>query len=363
MAIRAIQILGLVGALLGTAGGCKTLDCADGTVEQNGTCQPADFNASNAQCGVGTHLEGDKCIPDLAPTECDPSTTIPTVNDAGVTVCVGTGGGGCGATFACPTPASGKESICGQIYDFEDMTPFQAPNAVGALCAAGATEGPCALTVKAFDAATFAGMPTSAPELAHGQVYLDDCGRYRMPDITAPGSGLVALGIDDTAAANAGPPGITTPSGVGGFFAPNTALNGFEAFIVHASTACKWQASGGPGLATGYYINVFRAHKTGFEPMPGVKVTKNGADITTDFYFVADQVTHQTVDTSRMVTGANGTALVTGAGVGDGIVWTGDNSVLPPECRWGLDAGATLAGIAFVQIKRPVNASGMTCGL
>jgi len=364
MALRILVISALAWQALSLSG-CKTLDCADGTIERDGTCQSAEINVSNAQCGVGTHLEGDQCIPDLDPTQCDPTTTIPTVNDAGVTICVGTGGGGCGATFACPTPAAGKETVCGQIYDFEDMSPFQAPGAVGNVCVPGATDGPCALTIKAFDASAFAGNPSGATELDHGAIYLDDCGRYRVPDITAPGSPFLALGIDDTAAAGAGPPGITTPAGVATTYSQNTSLNGFEAFVVHASTTGKWQASGGPGLATGYYINVFRAHKTGFMPMPGVQVTKNGGPImNNDFYFKDNEVAHQTIDTNQGVTGANGTALITGAAVSDLVAYSGDSSVFnDTNCVWGLDAGATLPGIAFIQIKRPVNASGKTCGL
>jgi hypothetical protein len=360
MALRSITMIALT--MLGAAG-CKSLDCADGTIERNGACQPADLSASNSQCGTGTHLEADKCIPDLPPTLCDPSTTVESTDDAGVTTCVGTGGGGCGATFACPNAGANKQTICGQIYDFEDMSPFQADNAVGAVCAPGATTGPCALTIKAFDAIAFA--MGSTTELPHGTIYMDDCGRYRVPDIGAPGGPYVALGLDDTAAADAGPGGITNAAGVATPYTVNTSLNGFEAFIVRPATTASWQASGGPGIATGYYINVFRAHTTGFAPQAGVKAMKGSMVIgaANAFYFVDNEVTHDTVDVNQHSTGANGTVLITGAGVGDGVVYTGDTTVLPPECRWGLDPGATLPGVAFIQIKRPVNASGMTCGL
>jgi len=354
MALRSITAIALM--MLGGAG-CKSLDCADGTIERNGACEPADLTASNSQCGTGTHLEADKCVPDLPPTQCDPSTTIPSTDDAGVTICIGSGGGGCGATFACPTAAANKQTICGQIYDFEDMSQFADAGATGSVCAPGATTGPCALTIKAFDAIAFAMGQTT--ELPHGPVYQDDCGRYRVP-----GGPFVALGLDDTAPADAGPGGITNAAGVATPYMANTSLNGFEAFIVKPTTTAMWQASGGPGIATGYYINVFRAHSTGFMPQAGVKVTKGPNTIpNNDFYFVDNEITHQTVDVNQASTGANGTVLVTGATVGDGIVYSGDTTVLPPECRWGLDAGATLPGVAFIQIKRPINVSGMTCGL
>jgi hypothetical protein len=54
--------------------------------------------------------------------------------------------------------------------------------------------------------------------------------------------------------------------------------------------------------------------------------------------------------------------LINNASVGDGVSYSGQ-SALPPECKWGLDAGATLPGVVFVTIKRPQNVSGMTCGL
>jgi hypothetical protein len=63
-----------------------------------------------------------------------------------------------------------------------------------------------------------------------------------------------------------------------------------------------------------------------------------------------------------MVTGANGTALVTGALVSDGVVYSGTGA-LPAECRWDTHPGATLPFIVFIQIKRPINQTGMTCGL
>ena len=67
-------------------------------------------------CGEFTHLEGDRCIPDFAPTQCDPDTTTPEIVD-GVTVCKGQGG--CESEIQCPTPTSAnKQTICGRIYDF-----------------------------------------------------------------------------------------------------------------------------------------------------------------------------------------------------------------------------------------------------
>src|SRR4051812_39971602 len=120
--------------------GCKEVDCGPGTVERNGTCQSADETVSGAMCGPFTTLQGDKCVPMFPPTECDPGTTSADVDPAtGVTTCVGTGGGGCSAQFACPAPVAGKQTICGQLYDFENNTNFAAPGAMGGKCSTPTT--------------------------------------------------------------------------------------------------------------------------------------------------------------------------------------------------------------------------------
>ena len=153
------------------AAGCKSVECGDGTIEREGKCAPADDMVSSANCGPFTVLQGDKCVPMFPPTECDPSTTSPTVDPAtGVTTCIGTGGGGCSAPFACPAPAAGKQTICGQIYDFQDMSTFADTGATGAKCGSGATSGPCSIGIKAFDAISFAMNPQTATELVHGPV-------------------------------------------------------------------------------------------------------------------------------------------------------------------------------------------------
>jgi hypothetical protein len=347
------------------AGGCKSVDCGDGTIERNGQCQPADETVGNAVCGPFTVLQGDKCVPMFPPTQCDPATTSADVDPAtGVTTCIGTGGGGCGAPFACPTPASGKQTICGQIYDFENMSAFADTGAVGAKCGTGSTSGPCSIQIKAFDAISFAMNPQAATELAHGPVYQDDCGRYRVPDISAPGGPFVALGIDDADAAKAGPTGTTNATGVATKFVLNGVVKDFEAFIVTGATTASWEGSpGAPPLSGGYYVDVFRAHSTGFAPQAGVTVTKSGVTIpNNDWYFTSTEITHDTIDSAATATGANGSAIITGASVADGVAYSGQGA-LPAECRWDTHPGASLPFIVFIQIKRPINQTGMTCNL
>src|SRR5689334_22675307 len=101
---------------------CKQVECAEGTIERDGRCEPALVTTETAKCGPFTELQGDRCVPQFSPTECDLATTTPSLDpETGVVTCVGTGGGGgCGTPLPCPAgTGSTKLTVCGQIYDFE----------------------------------------------------------------------------------------------------------------------------------------------------------------------------------------------------------------------------------------------------
>ena len=359
-----IVVAGGLLAVLETS--CKTTDCGDGTIERGGTCVPAEEVVGNAMCGPFTELAGDQCVPMFPPTECDPgSTTADTDPATGVTTCIGTGtSAGCGGAFACPAPAAGRQTICGQLYDFETSTRFQGASPTGAQCPPTPTaDGPCALGIRAYDAVEFATNPATAVPRTTAAVYIDDCGRYRVPDIEPGTSPFIGLGIDDALPANRGPAGVTNVVGVATPKVVDTSTREFEAFIVKMSTTTQWQTSGGPSIAAGYYAMVFRAASTGMGAKPGVTVVNQamGPIMANDFYFTPAQTTRQTVDVAQNATGANGTALVAGAALAHG----GYSGVggLPAECKWSGHPGVTLAGIVFIQVLRPVNQTGMTCPL
>lgn len=350
------------------AGGCKAVECGPGTIERNGECAPPDETISNAMCGPFTALQGDKCVPMFPPTECDPSTTTPDVDPAtGVTTCVGNGtGGGCSGTFACPAPAAGKQTICGQLYDFENDAKLAqvSPAPTGAKCMTQTTDGPCSLSITAYDAYLFGMNPTGTAPLNVGDVYIDDCGRYRVTDITPPSGPFVGLGIDDADTAKRGPAGTTNTVGVAAAKAPSMAIKDFEAWIVKKSTTDSWTTSGAPSLASsGFYVSVFRGHKTGPVNQAGVQSTRGGNPNTAnDYYFRAGDTVRTMVDTAATVTGTNGTVLITNASVGEGPAY-GGSGVIPAECAWETHAGASLPNIVFIQIFRPANAIGETCPL
>jgi hypothetical protein len=350
----------LLASLAALASGCKGIDCGDGTTERNGTCVASSETVGTAKCGPFTELHGDMCVPMFPPTTCDPTTTQPDTDvSTGVTTCIGTGAAGCSAKLPCPVSTTGKQTICGQLYDFENGQPFAQAGATGAQCEAGAVAGPCALAIKAYDAVTFAGSNGAAGQLATGAVYIDDCGRFKVPEVTQPTMApLIALGVDDIAAP--GPTGISNAVGVATGAAPNTATKDVEAFIVRPVTTAGWS---GPSLATGIFAMVFRGHATGTDLAAGVTASRNGAsDMGHDYYFGASATSRTTLDGAANVTGVNGTALftITAPQLTDTYAGTG---ALPASCIWGPHAGAAVQGVVFIQIFRPANAPGMTCPL
>src|SRR5262249_33568554 len=147
-------------------------------------------------------------------------------------------------------------------------------------------------------------------QLTTGAVYLDDCGRYRLPDIAQPGPpGIIALGFDD-AGMPPGPSGITNAVGVAVTAAPNTATRDVEGFIVKPSTSTAWGSSGGPALSLGIYAPVFRSHKTGSELASGVTVLFAPAATPTnlmpnmgrDFYWAAAATTRGSLEPTANAT-------------------------------------------------------------
>lgn len=344
---------------------CQSVTCGDGTVERSGVCAPADQSVSGAKCGPFTMQQGDTCVPQFDPTVCDPGTTEPSIDPAThVTTCIGTGGGGCGSPLPCPQPSDANhQTICGQIYDLETGQKYQAQNPTGAKCTTATADGPCSLRVDAFDALVFAANPQSAPKLQNGGVYIDDCGRYRVPDIKIPTGPFIGMGIDDADTAKMGPAGVTNSVGFSTATVGGTTVDGLNGYIAKKTTTDMW-APLGPSVATGFMVAIFFAHQaaTDLSLQSGVQFTKNGSTIpASTTYFSATGTGRTTIDTNATSTGANGTALITGAVATEGPILSGTGGGLSASCKWAAHAGASLANIVFVQEFRPVNVLGMTC--
>lgn len=333
---------------------CKSVECGPGTFERDGTCVPADDIATPATCGPFTELVAGQCVPMFPPTICDDDSTTPELDTAtGVTTCIGTGTG-----FACEQPAPGKQTICGQLHDLQTGMPFTDGNATCTPCTTATQGGVCSLGLRALDAIKFAQNPQDpAAVLTTGALYLDDCGRFKIPDITLPTNPFVGIGIDDAAPAMAGPAGTTNAIGMATPAVANLALKDFEAFVAPKATTDAW-ATGGPAVSAGIFVAIFRAMRVGRADQAGVTILRAGAPIPgDDFYFTGTPRT--TIDPAANSTSGNGTALVTNAAL-DGYLGAGG---LPAECQFEGHAGVSIPNVLFIQIFRPTDASGQTCGL
>jgi hypothetical protein len=351
---------------------CKSIDCGPGTIERDGTCAPSDKAVDTATCGPFTMIMGDQCVPIYPPAICEPGTTTEDTGSDGVITCRGTGGvAGCAADIPCPNPASGKQTICGQIYNFEDGSKFQAPSATGAECAGTETTGPCALQILAYDAINFATDQMTPPQ-AVGKVVIDDCGRYAVKDITPPGNAFIALGFDDRGQP-LGPAGVTVTTGVALPTAADTKTQKFEAFVMDQSVITSWTTSGGPSFANGIYASVFRAHACEAggactnDPLAnqsGVQITKSSVvNPANDYYFKStDGMTRQNIDSTANATSANGTGLLTNANVMESLVYSGTGGITDTtNCQWENHAAANVPGLLFIQIYRKTAKLGKTC--
>ena len=338
--------------------GCKEVECGEGTIERNGACEPADTSIDPATCGPNTMAVGDQCLPLFEPTQCDPATTEAEVDpETNVTTCIGTGGGGCGAALPCPQPSTGKQTICGQLYHIETSEPFAAADANATRCdpSAPATSGPCALRINPYDAVAFA-MDPMTPPLTTGDNYIDNCGRFRLTDVTPGASPFIALGMDDVDPTKVGPQGVTNATGIALSRAVDMATRDVELFAVPATTTTKWAMTGGPTIAGGIYVMMFRQRRAPSRlTQAGVTAIKNAMPAPTDdHYFVPTDVTRERIDPTAMTTGANGTALVTNVMLDVTKPNTGAGA-LPPGCRWSLHLARTVAGVVFVQVLRPID--------
>lgn len=340
--------------------GCRTVDCGEGTVERSGLCVPPEDVINPARCGDFTELVGDVCVPLFPPTVCEDPNSAEYDPTTGVTTCTG-GTSGCDGIFACSQPEAGKQTICGQIYNFETGERFQGPEPTGAACDLNAPtdSGPCALKLRTYSATEFAMNPGGATELEVGSYYLDNCGRYRVSNITVPSGPVLAVALDDAAPANAGAAGLTNITGASTTRTANTVVRDLELYVAPSSMTSKWVADGGPNIATtGLFALIFRAGKTGLANRSGVTVTLRGDPVPDrDFYFVAAETTRTTIDPAATVTGANGTGILNLASANDLTTYSGNAASLPDGCRWSTHPGVTIPGIMLVQVLRPLDVS------
>lgn len=353
LAVTAAGVVGL---------GCDAVSCGDGTIERAGACVPADEQVGNAQCGPGTVLGADgKCEPEEV-VVCDPDTTMEETDpETGVVTCVGTGTQtGCNRPIACPAPAAGRITICGQLYDAETDQPIVAAGATGAMCTGAPTaDGPCSLRVRFFDAVEFSMNPATAVErIPAGGLVVDDCGRYRGSDLPMATFSFMGVAVDDAV-------GTTARHRLTGVAIGNDdalPARDFRAYATRITTDQAWSTSAGLSGASfatrGVYAAVFRYRDM---PVSGVTATRTGGTLPSDDYYFSDtNAMRTTVDPARATTGNNGTVLITDS-VGAGVTDHAGMGAEPSGCQWPTNLAAAIPTVVFMQLKPAEQTAGVAC--
>jgi hypothetical protein len=340
---------------------CKTLECGENTVEQDGECV-AMAGPTGTQCGPGTHYDTGtgRCESDLFSEGggvCGEGTTA-TVNDAGVRVCVGAGGGGtnCAAALPCPAPTTENSvSLCGRIFDLEDSSPLDDGDAANG-------EPHKTVELRVVDPFAFIANPNTAP-LA--RAYPDACGRYRILDAPRSPAGhpFLAIAVDDIVDTGTGQPlfgdNLVT-AGIGEELAAGAVRASQRAWILRRTTDESWSAGAGLTGMTfgqrGVYIPIFLSGSpvAPFANAPTENVmtaviegTGRTVKPENDFYFDdASATDRKVVNPSRTQTGRNGSGLYINQSA---IVSFSGVGATPEGSCWAINPAAAPPGAAFVQ--------------
>lgn len=348
----------VAGLLLAPSVSCAKLECAEGTIERDGTCVASDTDPDNANCGPGTILgDSGQCEPEIDPTVCDPETTVPEVDEeTGLIVCKGIeGAASCDSTPACPAAAAGKVTVCGRFFDLEDDERIESAAPNFAKCGqGGAADGPCQLSIRFYDALDFAGNPTGAVPLAVDEVTVDDCGRYIARNISRPQLGFLGIGVDDAA----GEDDNHKLSGVAFPVSSGQVRTGQKTYVVRNELDTDWSAdvSLSPTFAArGVFVSIFQY---GTNPVSGVTVTdSNGARPNDDYYFSDTAPLSRTTVVTNGPTGANGTALL----LNSSLVEHSGTGGEPSGCQWPSDLAASIPGVYFINPRFAETPAGAAC--
>ncbi|MCB9560380.1 MAG: hypothetical protein H6709_06325 [Kofleriaceae bacterium] len=343
---------------------CNQLQCAEGTIDRDGECVPAELDPDTAACGEGTQLGTDgKCEPVFPPTVCDDLTTVAVLDEeTGIITCEGNGTGGtCDTNLPCPSAASNKVSVCGRIYDMEDDRQLRAASPTMQECGhGGATDGPCEVDIKFYDALDFAGNPTGTTPLSYDSLYIDDCGRFIAKNVQRPQLPYLGIGTDDA-------PGGSQYRLTGLAFpvVSGQVRNNQRVYVVQESTNQMWSSTGGVSpsfIDQGVYMGIFYYHSpdtTGSVPVAGVTVTSNGAvRVNDDYYFTDTTVTQRTTVTANGPTGPNGAALMLNSSL---VEHSGQGAEPGTGCVWPSDLAASIPGVLFFNPRVAEDAQGNEC--
>lgn len=362
---RWIPVFLTASAALAFHAGCPGAECAEGTIEQDGVCVPADDAFTAASCGAGTVLDGAECIPEMPPTVCGENTIEDTEAVPGIITCVGTGGStSCNSSLPCPAAGSNRVTVCGRLFDIEtdDRIESAAPTFEDCDPASPASEGPCQLKITFYDALDFAGNPTGAAPLTPQNFRLDDCGRFVAENIPRPSLGFLGVAVDD----QSGAPDDHRLTGVAFPVTSGQVRNNQQTYVVRRTTDVAWSTdadvTGNQGLSgsntfvdKGVFLSMFRH---GNNPVAGVTVTSNGSVRSADDFYFTDTDATTRVDTNpNGPTGVNGAALL----LNSSLVEHSGQGAEPAGCVWPSDLAASIPGVLFVNPRIAEDTNGNEC--
>jgi hypothetical protein len=327
---------------------CNSLECGEGTIEEDGVCVGV-IGPETGNCGPGTTLDSvtGQCTPDYCEdgepnANCghcaDNSEPVPDPV-TGVLTCRG-GGGTDDCTpgeIICPTPGTGKFMACGAIVD------------VGT---SAVVANPDAFKVLFYDALKFAqSTPDNRPDPL-GEGTINACGQFasnggnNAMGITP--ATFVAIAIDDKVESA----GIYALTGVGVAASANTSAT-VNGHATRELTVDAWEASTGvsdlvgKGVLLPIYLSEdaevklddFFFEGAAVGPIEGVDVVGPAGQT---FYFADTDRAQRLMPVAGDGTGVSGSALLLNAPIDD---YSGSG---PAGCEWNVALGGSNAGVVFI---------------
>jgi hypothetical protein len=211
------------------------------------------------------------------------------------------GGGVCAEDITCSGAAD--RAVCGRLVDAASRAPFAAAGAMGAACAPGAADGPCAFAVAGLAANDlWAGMGTPVAAT------VDDCGRFRVEGLTGAALAIIA---DPIAPADA--TYRRTASTV--LYNMTGSVDGLEVPVVTNERVTAWETPAGVTIAGGFLVKFRLGATPSADFVAKIDTVPVGVPPATPFALYFDGATPYDVVTDmggalRTTSGPSGTALV-----------------------------------------------------
>jgi len=307
---------------------------------------------------MGTHLDPalEVCVPDHVPAVCNPETTVEVLGDDDVILCKGDCSGGCPP--ACPLPAVGHVTVCGQLVDFENSTRVTVEGGgTGIRCdeiPVAERTGPCAMEVTISDGLEW----PIPPDPIEVSVY--DCGYYAVKNIPSPSSGRFLITVDD--APDSGREDWATTA-ITFRVVAGERRESVNTYALRRDTDEAWTVSAGEpfgGLTFSEKGALALIFLRAGSPASNVRILRSpeGAAPDDDYYFSDNaRDLRTTIDTYLEVTGLNGTGLIVDSDLVDHSGMGG----LPDPCVWPWEPAGSFPGLVLVSERSAELFGGGAC--